>query len=76
MSRSRRTFRPAPGTERCYLCRQVRTPDHVPHPPSQILYWLWDSHPLWRIYITALGIGVTCTLAGVFAAVRHLFTGS
>lgn len=74
--RKRTRYSPAPGTERCLLCREVMGPDHVRHPWGQIAAWLWRSHPAWRVTFVVTGTLATLLLGMLIAVVRVAVTGS
>lgn len=68
-------YSPANGIGRCRYCRELEGPDHVRHPWSQIVAWLWASHLIWRIYFVFGGAVLTLTLAAAIAAARIAVTG-
>jgi hypothetical protein len=67
-----REYRPVAGGERCHLCREVKDDQHVRHPLSQILLWLWDTGgPLSRAAIVTGGVAATWLLAATITVVRN-----
>lgn len=58
----RRTWKPVNG-ERCQLCREILTPDHVPHTRAQIYAWLWAAGWRWRLLLTVYAMVGSTVLA-------------
>ena len=71
----RRKYTPTPGTERCPLCREMNTDDHVPHPWTDVVAAAWRSGWRQRTAITAALVALLVALANVIALLRAALGG-
>lgn len=73
---ARRDFRPAPGTERCPLCREMNDANHIDHPWTDVAIAAWRSSWTWKVWMTGGGLLLLLFLASLFALIRDLILGA